>query len=567
MGSWNAFRSTLQERKIGQLAVVYLGTAWVLTEAFSFFSQRYEWPSWLFDILLVMALFGLPAAIVFRWFQSEPKTLQKTRQFLFFNGIIGLLMVISGYMVYQREGITIYQSLVSEKSVAVMPFTNLSRDEEQAYFSDGVTEDIISKLYKIADLHVTSRTSSQMYKNSQKNIHQIATELGVAYIVEGSIRKNANTIRVTARLIKAATDQNIWTETYDKSLDDIFNLQNELSEKIADALKVKITSGEKELIEKVPTENRIAYQYYQQGRYFLSLSGKENIENGKLLFRKATQEDPTFSLAYAGLAESYIALIDWGYGAPATYTDSIIHPLQIALEQDPMLGEAYSVLAAYHLYMHNFSESEKASMKAIELNPGGDFGYYHYATLCAATQQYQKSIDLISKGLSLNPLSSRFNGYKVQFYEMAGEYQRGVDEAKRLLELFPDDDFITWSMACGLTQLGRYDDAIKAFRKRKADPEGMNWALAYTYAKKGDKENARKIIAYLIEKSKTRYVPPTFIGLIYLGLGENEVAMDYFEKGNQQKDTFSIFYKVHPWFEGVRENPRFKTLVEKYDVI
>jgi len=565
MGSLKSTFNTFKERKIGNVAAVYLGTAWVLTEAFSFLSQRYQWPASLIDVVLVLALIGLPVAVTFQWFQYESMTRQRIRKLVLLYIFFGTSMVVFGYMVYQREDVTVYQPLLSEKSVAVMPFANLDHKIEEEYFSDGIMEDIISKLYKIADLQVTSRTSSLMYKNTSKNIHQIASELGVAYIVEGSVRKNKNAIRVTARLINAKNDQNIWTETYDKPLEDIFALQNDLSEKIAYALKAKITSGEKELIEKIPTRNTTAYQYYQQARYYLSLPGQGNIVKAKNLFKKAVQEDPSFSLAYAGLAESFISLVDWGYGIPATYSDSIKLPLQIALQQDPMLGEAYSGLAAYHLYMHDFSASERAATRALELNPGGDFGYYHYATLCAATDQQQKSISLISKGLSLNPLSSKFNGYKIQFLFFAGHSDEAIAEGSRLLNLFPDDDFILWSLACALTQNGKYDEAINDFKKRKVDPNGNNWALAYTYAKKGEKDKARKIATFLVEKSKTNYVPPTFIGLIYLALGETETAVDYFEKGYAQKDTFSIFYHGHPWFKEVSENPRFKKLLN-YEV-
>ncbi len=565
MGWWNSFSTSLKEKKLGQVAAVYLGTAWVLTEAFSFFAQRYQWPSWLIDLLLVGALYGLPITLLFRWYHGKLNSFQSKRALYGFSGGFVILAIASCVMVYNRQEIKVYQPLVSEKSVAVMPFTNLSQDSEQEYFSDGITEDIISKLVKIADIHVTSRTSSQMYKNTTKNIHQISTELGVAYIVEGSIRRSTSAFRVTARLVKASTDQNIWTETYDKPIEDIFELQSDLSEKIANALKVKITSGEKELIEKIPTASTNAYQYYQQGRYTLSLSGKANIENAILLFKRAIQEDSSFSLAHAGLAEAFIALVDWGYSAPAIYSDSILQPLQIALDQDPMLGEAYSALAAYHLYMHDWTDSEKAAIKAIELNPGGDFAYYHYATLSAARQQFQKSFELIAKGLSLNPLSSKFNGYKIQFYAMSGQYEMAVKEAKKLLALFPDDDFILWSMGCALAQLGEYDEAISAFYKRKADPRRTNWALAYTYAMKGEKDKAIKILAYLEEKSKNDYVPPTFIGMVYIGLEETEKAMDYIELGYKQKDNFSIFYKVHPWFSGVRENPRFKILLKQFE--
>lgn len=565
MGLWQSFVATMKDRKIGQMVVVYLGSAWVLLEAFSFFQQRYEWPARLFDLFLVVVIFGLPIALVFRWFQPTQGKGRGNGRLILLNGLLAVLMVMTSYFIYKRKGSdgAVHPSIL-EKSVVVMPFVNLNRDVEQEYFSDGITEDIISRLGKIADLHVTSRTSAYAYKDSPKNIHQIATELSVAYVVEGSIQKNANSVRVTARLIKAESDRNIWTETYDKPVADIFAMQTDLAEKIATALQARITEGERNLINKIPTKSTIAYQYYQQGRYFLSQAGKQNMMRARDLFAKAISEDVEFALAYTGLAESYMAFVDFGYASPITYSDSTLSPLQKALSYDASLGEAYSGLAVYHLYMHHFEQAETAAMKAIELSPGDEFGYYHYATLCAATQRLDKAIDLISKAQTISPLSSKLAGYKVQFLFWDGREKEGIAEAKRALTLFPDDDFILWAMATGLTQMQQYKEAIELFRNRKIDEQGTNWALGYAYAKSGEHDKAMQIISFLNEKSKNTYVPPTFIGLIYLALGEKETAISYFEKGFAQKDTFSIFFNVHPWFAEARDDARFKAMLSNY---
>ena len=563
MSTPTSFFANLRERKIGQTAVVYLGTAWVLAEALSFFSQRYNWPSFLFDQFITIALCGLPAALITRWYQHSPPPDKKKLILLYAINVI--VLVLASYVVFLKSGETrLVKNIVSSKSVAVLPFTNLSKDPEQEYFGDGIMEDIISKLYKIADLQVTSRTSALMYKQTKKNIQQIARELGVAYIVEGSVRKNGNKVRVTTRLIKAENDQNVWTETYDKSLEDIFYLQNELSEKIANGLQVTITASERTRITKIPTANTQAYEYYHQGRYHLSKSGKENIQLSKNLFNQAIREDPDFTLAYVGLAEYYIAIIDWGYASANQLADSIRLPLEAALRLDNTLGEVYASFGAYHLFFtHDFKKSQEAFEKAIQLNPGYDYAYYHYATLCTALKQFTKSQELITRGIHLNPLSTKFQGYKIQFYLMEHNYIQAELEVRQMLQQFPEDDFILWTLACTQVQLEQYPKAIQTFLKRKVASKETNWALGYAYAKMGETEKARLILDFLIEKSKSTYLPPTFIGLLYAGLGEYEKAMDYIEVGYTQGDNWVVYFEVHPWFDPLHSNPRFQTIVRR----
>ena len=563
VANWNSFLAALKERKIGQTTVVYLGTAWVLAEAFSFFSQRYHWPSFLFDQLIIVALLGLPAALVTRWYQSISRDNRRARLGIFYMGIAGL-MIICCYFVFQTKDDGPAKSLVSNKSVAVLPFANLSKDPEQEYFSDGIVEDIISRLYKIADLQVTSRTSALMYKQTNKNIQQIAAELGVAYIVEGSVRTSRETVRVTARLIKAENDQNVWTETYDKPLQDIFILQTELSEKIANGLNATITASERERIKTIPTENTTAYKFYQQGRYYLSKPGKQNVMLSKNLFNRAIQEDSTFALAYVGLAEYYISLIDWGYASAHQLEDSIRYPVSKALALDNTLGEAYTSVGAYHLlFTHHFKEAEEAFEKAIQLNPGYDYTFYHYATLRCSQNKVQKAQELIARGIHLNPLSSRFLGYKIQFLLMARNYQQAQKEVQQVLALFPDDDFLIWTLACTQVQLNQYPQAVESFLKRQVPSRETNWALGYTYARMGEKEKARQILDFLIDKSKTAYVPPIFIGLLLIGLDEHDRAMDYIEQAYEQGDNWVVFLQAHPWFDPVRSTARFQVLLKK----
>ncbi len=556
----------LKRRKIGQTVVVYLGSAWVVLEAFGFFSQRYNWDYRLFDAFLILLLFGLPATVIIRWFQ-ESNTPSSGRKQLYLHAINTLFALVLVVMTWRAAPVT--KTLVilppHNKSIAVLPFTNLSHDPEQEYFSDGITDDIISKLYKIANLHVTSHTSVLMYKNTTKTIRQIAEELGVAYVLEGSVQRANNKIRINARLINAREDNNVWTNSFDNELSDVFQVQSQVAQEIAEGLKITLTPSEQNRIKKAPTQNTLAYEYYQQGLFFTNQGpALSHAEKSKSLFEKAIEQDSGFVTAYTGLAETYIAFMDWGYAAPSDVLPSALKYAQKALALDSLCGEAYVAISAYHIYgTHDYVRARQALEKAIALNPAYDVTYYRYTILDWKTRDKEAALQHIKKAVELNPLSVRSNGYLVQTFYMFRDFPAAIRECDRLLKIFPSDNFILWVRGNIYTQMGEYPKAIDSYLKRTVESKETNWALGYAYARSGQIDKAKQIAAYLVEKSKTRYIPPTFIGFIYLGMNDLTTAYAYFEKGAAINDYWLTTFDLDPWFDPIRDDPKFTNLLKE----
>jgi adenylate cyclase len=565
MASINVLLSEFRARKIGQTIIVYLGSAWVLLEAFGFFAQRYGWPPQSIDCFLVILVFGLPATVTIRWFQDSPPESSKRIPFY----ILSLSAVLALFFVTRiwnaSPHVALKSSTKSERSIAVLPFTNLSRDPDQEYFSDGMTEDIISKLYKISNLHVTSRTSVLMYKNTTKTINQIADELGVMYILEGSVQRANNQVRIIARLIKAGDDENVWTNSFDNELSDVFKVQSDVAQKIAEELKIQLTQSEQQRIQKAPTANTLAYEFYQQGLFFSNQGPSlSNVESSKNFFEKAIQLDSGFVMAYTALAETYITFMDWGYAAPGDVLPQALKFGRKALQLDSMSGEAYAAIGAFHIYStHNYALARQSLEKAIALNPACDIAYYRYTILNWCLRNKEQAYKSIDKAIELNPVSLRTNGYRVQTYYLFREYDLALNESERLLTIFPADNFVLWLRGTIFTNKGEYAKAIESFLKRSVPTKDTNWALGYAYAKSGQTEKAKKIAEYLVEKSKTRYIPPSFIGIIYLGMNDLDKAFTYFEKGAAVNDYWLTTYDVEPWFDQIRDDPRFKAIQAK----
>jgi TolB-like protein len=564
MSATNSFLTELRQRKIGQTVVVYLGSAWVILEAFGFFAQRYGWDQRLFDAFLVLLLFGLPATLFVRWFQESDSPGSRRKQIVLhsINAVLALSFVVLSWGATRSTTKSIASVTKPEKSIAVLPFTNLSRDPEQEYFSDGITDDIISKLYKIANLHVTSRTSILMYKNTTKTIRQIAEELGVSYVLEGSVQRANNKVRINARLINAANDANVWTNSFDNELSDVFQVQSQVAQEIAEGLKITLTPREQDRIRKAPTDNTLAYEYYQQGLFFANQGpALSNAEKSKVYFEKAIEQDSGFVAAYSGLAETYISFMDWGYSPPLEALPLALKYSELALRLDSLSGEAYATLGAYHLYStHDYARAQQALEMAIALNPAYDIGYYRYAILKWKTRDKEGSLRHIAKAVELNPLSLRANGYGVQTYYMFREYDRALSECVRLMTIFPNDNFLLWLQGNIYAQKGDYQKAIDSYLQRTVDTKETNWALGYTYARAGQVDKAREIAEFLVEKSKTRYIPPSFIGVIYIAMNDRETAYAYLEKSVQLNDYWLTTYDLDPFFDSIRDEPRFKDI-------
>jgi TolB-like protein/class 3 adenylate cyclase/Flp pilus assembly protein TadD len=460
-------------------------------------------------------------------------------------------------------------SPVTNKSIAVLPFDNLSRDPDNAYFTEGIQEEILTRIAKIADLKVISRTSTQRFKSSPDNLPQIAKQLGVANILEGGVQKSADQVRVSVQLINAATDAHLWAESYDRSLTDIFQVESEIAKKVADTLQAKLTGDEQHALALRPTENPEAHQFYLKGRYQWNKRTEEGFKKAIEYFDQAIAADPTYALAYAGVADCYslLGFHGWGIMAPKEAFPKAKAAAAKALEIDRNLAEAHVSLAyVQQNYDWDFAGAESEFKRALELSPNYATAHQWYALHLVVAEKYAEAIAEMKQAQELDPLSLIISTNVAWAFYFAREYDQMIEECQKGLELDPNFAGSHWILGQGYRQKGMYDEAIAEFQKAidlsERDPVRVA-VLGHAYAVAGKREEALKIINELTERSKQRYFPPYFIALIYTGLNANDEAFAWLEKAFAERSAGLIFLKAEPMFDPIRSDPRFQDLLRR----
>lgn len=351
---------------------------------------------------------------------------------------------------------------IPARSIAVLPFVNLSRDPDNEYFSDGITETLLMTLTKLGDLKVISRTSVMTYKGSDKKVRQIGEELGVATVLEGSVQRVGQRVRITAQLIEAETDAHLWAETYDRNLEDIFAIQSEVAEQIATSLKSALTPAEKARIDSRPTESVMAYQQFLKGRYFLARRTEEAIRQAIEQFRQAVEADPSFAQAWAGLADGYALLPSYS-NAPAVEASAEARgAAQRALALDPALGEAHAALGLVAQNDWNWAEAEREYRRAIELSPGYSTAYHWYGNLLSDLSRDDEAISTLEYALELDPLSLPVHMGLGVACMYAGRFERAQEIYQKAIDIEPRYLAAHANMASLHLQCGRFEAAIDA---------------------------------------------------------------------------------------------------------
>jgi TolB-like protein/Tfp pilus assembly protein PilF/class 3 adenylate cyclase len=454
-----------------------------------------------------------------------------------------------------------------EKSIAVLPFENLSRDPENAYFAEGMQDEILARLSKIADLKVISRTSTQKYKSAPDNLREIAKQLGVANIVEGSVQKVADQVRVDVQLINALNDTHLWGDIYDRKLTDIFRVENDIATTIAETLQAKLTGSEKRAINARPTDNAVAYQDYLKGRYFWNKRTGNDFKTAISYFERAVQEDPRFALAYAGLADTYVLLPAFTWAAPQDSMPKAKAAAQKALEFDDTLAEAHTPLAmVLRAYDFDYTQAIVEFKRAIDLNPNYAPAHYWFgAHVLSALGRFDEAIAEVRQAIELDPLSLVANVDLGATYIYARRFDDAIDVLHRAIEL--DDNFYYAHSELGIALecKGAIDEAIAEYekaRKLSTDPLLLG-LLGHAYAVRGRQDDALGLLGQLKDESAHRYVPAFTVAITYLGLGDKDQALRWLEKGFSDRDGWNIgLIKVDPLLDSLRGDPRFEALAK-----
>jgi TolB-like protein/Tfp pilus assembly protein PilF len=492
-----SFFAELKRRNVVRVGIAYVVVAWLVLQVADILFEAIGTPGWVMQTLLVFLAIGFLLAVLFAWaFEMTPEGIKRehnvdraqsiakqTGRKLDFT-IIGLLVVALAYFIWESrladrpvvEPVadsvrpeateTIEEPEIQQQSIAVLPFENRSRLEEDEFFVAGIHDDLLTNLARIGDLKVISRTSVTQYRDTTKRPPEIAAELGVAHIMEGAVQRSGDTVRINVQLIDAATDDHIWAEIYDRQLtaENLFTIQSEISQAIADELEATLSPEEQERIHGMPTANLAAYDAYLKGRQLMVNRNSIEIEQAINQFRQAIELDPQFALAWVGLADSTALLEVYGTLDADDAFPISKDALDRALAIDPNLGEAYASLGSYYSGIQNTEASVTAFEKAITLSPGYATAWHWYANATNRTDQLDKKLALAQKAAELDPRSAIISANLAAAYQDKGLYSLSEQQYLKLQEIHPDS--VSGHLALGQLYgdfLGRTSEALEQY--------------------------------------------------------------------------------------------------------
>ena len=452
-------------------------------------------------------------------------------------------------------------------SIAVLPLENLSGDPAQEYFADGMTDALITDLGKIGALRVISRTSVMQYKGGRKRLPEIAMDLGLDAAVEGSILRSGGRIQITARLIQAKTDTQIWSQSYERDIQDVLKLQSEVAQTIADEIRIKLTPEE---VARIKTSHQVkpeAFDAYLKGRHYWDERTEEGLKKSLEYFRKAIEEDPTYARAYAGLADTYATLGNNRFLASKESFPKAKAAALKSLEIDPDLAEAHASLAfSLWNYDLDWDSVEKEYKRAIELNPGYPTAYHWYAGYLSGMGRHEEAIAAIKKARELDPLSARINANVGLILYFAREYDQAIEELQRALQMDSNSAAASFYLGMTLSQKGEHQQAIAALEKSRqllnGSPESV-LELAFAKAAGGKRVEARDMLSRLMGEPDAGYIPALWVARLYAALGEKENAFEWLQRAYEERSPQLPFLKVDPRLDTLRPDPRFQDLLRR----
>jgi TolB-like protein/DNA-binding winged helix-turn-helix (wHTH) protein/Tfp pilus assembly protein PilF len=452
------------------------------------------------------------------------------------------------------------------KSLAVLPLTNLSGDSAQEYFADGMTEAVIGRLSGIHDLRVISRTSVMRFKNTKLSVPEIAKTLGVDAIVEGSVIREGSRIRVHAQLIRAATDEHLWSEAYDRDLQDVLALQSDVAQSIAGKVEVTLTGNERARLVAARHVAPEVYESYLKGEEQLGKNTRDEIERSISYFEEALRKDPTFAQAYLGLANAYnsLSLIFVG-GNPAELRPKIIAASRKALELDPELAEAHAYLGDIYQKEWHWGDAEAEYKRALELKPNDVTAHLGYANWLLCQGRMEEALAWSRRARELDPVGVRGVGTGWILFH-ARRYDEAIRELRSALAVHPDHAGARWFLGFALIGKGQPEEAIPELEKTVSLMQrspGSIELLATAYAHVGRRTEALGLINELKQRRENGYVPAGVFINPYLGLGDYDEAFVWFERAYEEQSNILQFLKVHPFFDPVRGDPRFRDLLRR----
>lgn len=497
----------------------------------------------------------------------QPQVVEEWRQTRTHHKLIWLLALValtgSIFLLFQRFSRK-KAAAARIRSIAVLPLENLSHDPEQEYFADGMTEALINDLSKIGALRVISRTTVVQYKTRQRSLPEIARELKVDAIVEGSVQRSGDRVRITAELIDGESDAHLWARSFDRKLSDVLMLESELAQAVASEIQVKLTPADVARVPSTHMVSRTAHDAYLRGRYFSSQKTKPALEQSITLYQQAINEDPQYALAYAGIADAYIVLDDDGEMPSSQANPKIRAAAMSAVAADPTLAEAHVMLADVKETEWDWAGAEKEYKRAIELNPGLARAHHWYAILLSSLKRNDEAISEIERAIDLEPLTPSLYAIQSETYYLAGRYDQAlliINTSPVLKESDPHAGFIA---AMVYLRRGDYAKALSRIQATVDAEPGDAMCLAvlgYADAVAGKRPEALAILDELNRLGKNRYIEPGWLAMIWVALGNRDKALDFLDQDYRLHSSFLMSLGTNPAFDSLHSERRFQDLM------
>lgn len=479
--------------------------------------------------------------------------------------ILSIALAAVGYFVYRQHAREAVQPQI--RSLAVLPLRNLSGDSSQDYLADGITEELIGRLAGIRELRVISHTSVLRFKDPKMSVPEIAKALGVDAVVEGSVIREGSRIRVTAQLIRGATETHLWSETYDREMRDALTLESELAQTIAEKVRVTVTGEEQQRLTTARAVEPEVYESYLKGLYALGKgNGREGVEESIGYFNDAVAKDSKFAQAYVGLAQAYttMGLVASG-GVPQETRPKVMDAARKALEIDPNLAEAHVLLANALQEQWQWAEAETEYKRALTLNPNDAGAHAWYALWLLCQGRTDEAVEWVKRGRDLDPVVVP-GSYVSWILFQSRRYDEAIREARDALEVRPNNANVLLMLGFGLLGNGQPADAIPVLEKADALSKGGPAAegiLVRAYARAGRRKDALRLLAEMKKKREAGYFPAAAFMNAYLGLGDNEQVFTWIGEAVKERSNMLQFVKTDPFFDQIRSDPRFADLERK----
>ena len=574
-------------RRVFQTAALYIVAAWAILQVADLAFPGLDIPENAIRYVWIGVFMGFPIALLFGWrYQVTSQGIVRTAPLAsgesagdlglkttdhVLLSMLALIVVAISYGVIEeiREveqpfGISAFGREILPNSIAVLPLDNLTGDPGQEYFVDGLYDAMIAELSQIRALHITSRTSARVYKNAAKPMIEIGRELGVMNVIEGSVFRTGNQVRVTVQLINAATDEHLWADSYKREVKDILALQGEVARAIADQVAATLTPNEIARLTRTRQVNPDVYEAYLKGMFFMKQLDADAIPKGLQYLHDAIRVDPREPLAYAGLALGYNT-IGHGMDARGAFPKALA-AAQKALELDEYSGGAWAALAEAQLYYEwNWRAAEESFKRALQLSPSLDHARHHYAFLLVLLGRTEESFAEAERARDLSPLDPIWAADTAWLYMLEKRWGEAISIAEECLSFSPDFPFCLYSIGQIYTLQGNFDEAIEFHERIDRSDQFANWALGPTYAMAGRHDEAREIAKAMAENPMPKDL--LHVALTYSAMGETDEALRWLEAAYEGTTDWLPWIVLNNAFGGavepIRDHPRFKAIIEK----